>query len=735
MADDTKPKARKAASDAGAAPRKKAKLSAEIIEDESKSESDDEVKPKLAAASKGKGKSAPKAEPQKKRAYKKRAPHVKAEVKVEQDAKPKQSIPLKKKDVTQFGWKSCAEDNPVRRLEIKEEAVRQGLHHGDKVASVLRQMLNTAQGQTESTEPEVAGSSASDVQEWLRQFGMDTRFSQMLLIFVADIFDPDGVKTHHSTFRVFIGFAGVTGAGKTSAINSIIGFRDLLPSSNEAAATAVPCLIEYNTDHQHAFRAEVKFQEKDDIKKDLDQYFEAIQQLAARAADSGEQAETDASLFLDDEEDDEEDVNQDLLEMVSAVFGLDEAELKKETTNSVLSKNPTVLQLLGKTISIEENDVEVFSEKIKPYMDSVTADHGDNGHEFAAWPLIKEVKIFVRSDVLRNGIVLVDLPGLADNVESRATIAREYFRKLSVTAVVAPIIRARNEQTGVQLMTENQQLSMQMDGKYHKNSFCVVLSKMDDINVNTYLKQHHAEAKSDLALQGWRAQSELLVSEFGKLKMAKKKQAQIIKAIEDEITKVQAADDVETVTRKRALGALQQQKADAMTKNFELDTAINKTIEQGKRLDARVLHWCIQHRNSLVKGEIQQDFAKRQKRLLISSKKQDLYDGKVDIFPISASAFWKVKEDMETPLGFPAVQYTGVPAFTHWLRHATVPDREKHLDRVLNTLQGLFNMMNTWSCNEKTKLELTSEFVEEEVLQKPLQKLQKVSVLGYGKTK
>lgn len=171
MADDTKPKARKAASDAGAAPRKKAKLSAEIVKDESEYESDDEVKPKAAAASKGKGKAAPKAEPQKKRTYKKRAPQVKTEVKVQNDAKPKQSIPLKKKDVTQFGWKSCSDESPVMRLEIKEEAVRQGLRHGDKVGSVLRQMLNAAEGQMEVSE---ASSSVSDIQGWLKQFGTYT---------------------------------------------------------------------------------------------------------------------------------------------------------------------------------------------------------------------------------------------------------------------------------------------------------------------------------------------------------------------------------------------------------------------------------------------------------------------------------------------------------------------------------------------------------------------------------
>jgi hypothetical protein len=55
MADVAEPKARKAASDAGAAPRKKAKVSDEIDTDQSKSESDDTVVPTVARASRGKG--------------------------------------------------------------------------------------------------------------------------------------------------------------------------------------------------------------------------------------------------------------------------------------------------------------------------------------------------------------------------------------------------------------------------------------------------------------------------------------------------------------------------------------------------------------------------------------------------------------------------------------------------------------------------------------------------------
>jgi len=129
---------------------------------------------------------------------------------------------------------------------------------------------------------------------------------------------------------------------------------------------------------------------------------------------------------------------------LSAVFDIDEAALKTETTKSPLSKHPDVQKLLGKTKTVmgHQNDAESFSESLRPYMDSMPAVHGDSGIEFAAWPLIKVVHIFIKSDVLKNGIALVDLPGLADSVESRGRVVKEYFAKLSVTAIVAPIARA-----------------------------------------------------------------------------------------------------------------------------------------------------------------------------------------------------------------------------------------------------------------------------------------------------
>lgn len=308
-----------------------------------------------------------------------------------------------------------------------------------------------------------------------------------------------------------------------------------------------------------AFRAEVTFKTESDVRQELDHYFDALKVLEeVNLGITSESPDSDAETQLETTSesaakvrkaqmmehlkdlDTVEEDNQDLLDMVSVVFGLDEADLKAETTESLLAKYPDVYNLLGRTISVVENNVDKFSDSIKPYMDSVAAVHGTSGREFAAWPLINEVKVFVHSEVLKHGVVLVDLPGLADNVESRASIAQNYFSKLSVTAIVTPIIRARNEQTAVNLMTENQQYCMQMDGKFHKKSFCVILSKMDDINVETYLKQHSREANSEQDIQRSRTSLQTLDKEFKELERERVKNRKALKAIEQQYSKLQA---------------------------------------------------------------------------------------------------------------------------------------------------------------------------------------------------
>ena len=168
--------------------------------------------------------------------------------------------------------------------------------------------------------------------------------------------------------------------------------------------------------------------------------------------------------------------------------------------------------------------------------------------------------------------------------------------------------------------------------------------------------------------------------------------------------------------------------------------ALKQSQEQNRKsvksLEGFRLHWCISRRNQHVEKDIQQDFGRRQKRLLVGTEKdsageEGLYDGTIKILKISSKAFWEITDDAKSPLGFPNELYTGVPEIRLWLRYASAADRERHLDMILNAYHGLFKGMNTWSTNEwKEPLNLSEEFIRENVLQKSLGKLRTVSPLS-----
>ncbi len=81
-------------------------------------------------------------------------------------------------------------------------------------------------------------------------------------------------------------------------------------------------------------------------------------------------------------------------------------------------------------------------------------------------------------------------------MESRAQVANKFSQKLEITVIVTPARRAIDEKTGVQLMSDYQTLSMQLDGRYHKKGFCVVVSQIDEIDCDVFLKGD-ARAKDD----------------------------------------------------------------------------------------------------------------------------------------------------------------------------------------------------------------------------------------------
>ncbi|KAI1446040.1 hypothetical protein F5Y02DRAFT_383961 [Annulohypoxylon stygium] len=67
------------------------------------------------------------------------------------------------------------------------------------------------------------------------------------------------------------------------------------------------------------------------------------------------------------------------LELIRTIFGLEENELKSLNTEKLLGLNEGVRAILGTTKSLHSSKVDVFSDMIRPYMNSSSADHGGDG--------------------------------------------------------------------------------------------------------------------------------------------------------------------------------------------------------------------------------------------------------------------------------------------------------------------------------------------------------------------
>lgn len=671
-------------------------------------------------------------------------------------------------DPNQFRWKisdkdaAAGADKQRLGINLKEAAVKAAVEHGAAIADQIQSLIKRPNSDV--------GTDAvlKELKDWAGQYSEFTCAS--IACHWKTYIPLDAVSSTHETFRVYAGVAGETGAGKTSVLNAILSIKDLLSVSNEAAATAVVCLISWNNDDDpaHTFRAEVVFKKRDTVVKELDAFFRELKRFYDTKCGPGNpqnnfsHANGDNKMDVSDDDGDQGDTDMDepYIKLLD-IWGLSAEVLRKESTDGLLNRNPDVTNLLGTTKEIKEENVHDFSEKIRPYLDSGSAKHGSAGKAFPAWPLIEEVRIFVKADILRNDIVLVDLPGLGDADESRQAVARRYFQKLTLTVIVAPCHRAVDNQTSVSLMSENQELTMQMDGKFHKKGFCVVLSKIDTIDSDSYLKQHRQEAQEDQKLQD---NLNLLAQMPRRLRLAKadvKNGNTTLRSLETALRKatiearkaksagelferdgtVQAMLNNHSEEDEEALGNLREHARAAYRAVIQQKLVVADLAAAEKRIDVqqRNLHgykrfWCIKSRSDWICNRISQDLASRQVAI-VPAGYDFPDDDHVNIFPISSSEYWQTLAAMEEggdrPLGFRNIRSTGIPALKSWLRDATMNDRERHLDATLNTFLGLFNTIEALTKQDWAFVRDHSDAqaFRHEILDKPFEELRKVRAM------
>lgn len=271
--------------------------------------------------------------------------------------------------------------------------------------------------------------------------------------------------------KTVIGVVGNTGAGKSSVINALLNEERLVPTNCMRACTAVVTEISYNYEETYPYCAQIEFISPADWRKELETLFQDLLDGDGKLSRDCTNEDTDAGIAY---------------AKIKAVYP---RKTKEDIANSSIQ---TMLQevshILGKSREIHETDSLVFYRKLQSFVDSKEKSTGNKDKdkkkerkEMEVWPLIRVVRIYVKSRALATGAVIVDLPGVHDANAARAAVAEGYMKQCTGLWIVAPINRAVDDKAAKSLLGESFKRQLKMDGGF--NSVTFICSKTDDISL------------------------------------------------------------------------------------------------------------------------------------------------------------------------------------------------------------------------------------------------------------
>lgn len=231
----------------------------------------------------------------------------------------------------------------------------------------------------------------------------------------------DAIKQMATRSRMVVGVVGNTGAGKSSVINAVLEEERLLPTNCMRACTAVVTEVSWNEENNERkkYRAEVEFISAEDWKKELKILFDDMLTADGEVTRDSRNADTEAGISW---------------AKLKAVY----PQITKDSIGKIdpetLLNDFHVKRVLGQCHNVWDSSPSAFCHQLQQYVDSPEKKTDEQVRkrekkQMELWPLIKVVRIYVKSDAVSTGAVIVDLPGVHDSNAARAAVASSYLRQ------------------------------------------------------------------------------------------------------------------------------------------------------------------------------------------------------------------------------------------------------------------------------------------------------------------
>jgi GTPase SAR1 family protein len=267
-----------------------------------------------------------------------------------------------------------------------------------------------------------------------------------------------------------IAFLGPAQQGKSSLINALLGENILAVGGAVGACTCVITSAHYRSGPH--YRAEIDFISLRDWHAELVAMQEAL-------ASSPSADDTD----LDREE--REAAQKTAHEKFKAVYREESSDdLGHVLSDARLGLPKEIAEAMssGKPIVVEEEKAITLRNKVRRYL--VGREQHEDGQ---FWPLISRVRIYGEFEVLSNGVVLVDLPGLNDPNPAREQVTKKYLEEARYIWLVCDSQKGIDRVFTQVLRDNGFFFRLFLEGRL--GAFSVVATRVDDINIEAILTQ------------------------------------------------------------------------------------------------------------------------------------------------------------------------------------------------------------------------------------------------------